>query len=449
MVDSRYSLPNVTHQAASAAELLNRQLLAVEADIEAGRLSDAAVSLNQLVAAHPTDARVYVAGWLLANKAGNSDAALQSARRAVALAPTSGTAYYCLSDTEQKRGDIDAARRSIEQALVLAAQNLKFRELAVNLANAQADHVVAEKHLRSAYAQDPSIPGIKTMIGNSLRYRGKHDESESWLNEAVALDADDADAHHGLAMIAYLRDQHPLAVEHLAQALRVRPDDEGFLYLKAIFAGETPALQPEGMTRGLFDRYATRFDTHLVGALKYRVPQMISRMILARFPDRNINVLDLGCGTGLLGAALGAIGGYFVGVDLSLPMLEEAKKHNVYSRLHNVNLLDALAATDADEYEIIVAADVFIYVGALDAAIRDSFKVLKPGGWLFFSCESAPVDGPDFVLRKSMRYAQTTGYVKRLLDAAGFAEPSIEDIDLRMEKEAVIPGYLVAVQKPA
>ena len=449
MADTRYSLPKVADRTAVAAEALNRQLLAVEADIEAGRLSEAAVSLNQLVAAHPNDGRLYVAGWLLANKAGNVDAAYHSAQRAVALAPTSGTAHFCMSDAEKKRGDIDAARRSVEQALLLAPQNLLFREHAINLANAQSDHVVAENHLRTAFALNKDIPGIKTMIGNSLRYQGKHDESEPWLNEAIALDGNDADAHHGLAMIAYLRDQTTTAIDHLSQALRVRPDDEGFLYLKAIFAGETPALQPEGMTRGLFDRYAKRFDTHLVGALKYRVPQLIAQMILSRFPDRNINVLDLGCGTGLLGAALGAIGGYFVGVDLSLPMLEEAKKHNVYSRLHNVNLLDALAATDGGEYEVIVAADVFIYVGALDAAIGDAFKVLKAGGWLFFSCETAPVDGPDFILRKSMRYGQTVGYVKRLLDAAGFAEPAIEDIDLRMEQDAVIAGYLVAVQKPA
>lgn len=449
MADSRYSLPRVNQRGVAEAEALNRQLLAVEADIQAGRLSEAAESLNQLVAAHPNDGRLYVAGWLLANKAGNTDGAYKAAQRAVALAPTSGTAFYCLSDAEHKRGDIEAARRSIEQALVLAPQNLLFREHAVNLANAQSDHAVAEKHLRTAYAQSSEIPYIKTMIGNSLRYQGRNDESEPWLIEAIALDADDADAHHGLAMIAYLRDQNVKAVEHLSHALRVRPDDEGFLYLKAIFAGETPPVQPEGMTRGLFDRYAKRFDTHLVGTLKYRVPQLIAQMILTRFPDRTLNILDLGCGTGLLGAAVGSISGYFVGVDLSLPMLEEAKKHSVYSRLHNVNLLDALDATDANEYEVIVAADVLIYIGDLAVAMRDCFKVLKPAGWLFFSVEAAEDGGPSFVLRKSMRYAHTAEYVRQQLAAAGFAEPLIEAIDLRMEQDAVIRGYLVAVQKPA
>ena len=114
-----------------------------------------------------------------------------------------------------------------------------------------------------------------------------------------------------------------------------------------------------------------------------------------------------------------------------------------------MNLLDALEATDANEYEVIVAADVFIYLGALDAAIDNAFKVLRPGGSMFFSCEDTPDDGPDFVVRKSMRYAQSQKYVKRLLDATGFAVPSIEAIDVRMEQDEAITGFLVSVQKPA
>ena len=85
MAESRYSLPKATKKGAAEAEALNRQLLAVEADIQAGRLPEAAASLNQLVAAHPKDGRLYVAGWLLANKAGNVEAAYKSARNAVAL----------------------------------------------------------------------------------------------------------------------------------------------------------------------------------------------------------------------------------------------------------------------------------------------------------------------------------------------------------------------------
>ncbi len=435
-------------RAGADPEARNRQLQAVESDIQAGRLPEAASLLNELAQADPNDVRVYLAGWMLASKAGNAAAALQSAERATSLAPLSAMAHYCLSEAQQSQGDVSAARTSINQALMLVPTNLRFRELAVNLANAQADHVSAETHLRAAFAQNQDIPGIKTMIGNALRYQSKFDEAKTWLLEAIAINADDADALHGLAMVSYLQDDRAAAQTYLAAALQHRPEDTGYLYLDAVFRGEAPSQPPEAVTRGLFDRYANRFDTHLVAALKYRVPQKISAAILELFPERKLNILDLGCGTGLLGAALGPINGFFVGVDLSKSMLEEATKHNVYTRLHHVNLLDALDATDANEYEVIVAADVFIYLGALDAAITNAFKVLRPGGWMFFSCEDTPDDGPDFVVRKTMRYAQSQKYVRRLLDAAGFAAPSIEAIDLRMEQNEAITGFLVSVQKP-
>ncbi len=428
---------------------LSRQLLAIEADINAGRLSDAANMLNIVGRAYPRDARIYVSGWLLATKADNTPASLQAAERALALEPNSATAHYCKADSLRRSGDIVAARASLDTALMLMPNNLAYRELAVNLANAQADHATAEKHLRVAFAQKPDIPGIKTMIGNALRYQSKFDEAEKWLLEALEHDSNDAQAHNGLATIAYNRDDLETARKYSSEAVRLQPDDKGFAYMHELLSGKVPDQAPEDVTRGLFDRYASRFDSHLVGVLKYRLPKIFSARILELYPDRKLNILDLGCGTGLVGAALGPIEGYFVGVDLSLPMLEEAKKHGVYSRLHHVNLLDALAATDEAEYEVIVAADVFIYLGALEAAINGAFKVLRPGGHLFFSVEAGPDDGPDFSVEKSMRYTHARRYIQQLMDGAGFVSTTFEDTDLRMEQNTPIHGLIVSAQKPA
>lgn len=428
---------------------LSRQLLAIEADINAGRLSDAANMLNIVGRAYPNDARIYVSGWLLATRADNTPASLQAAERALALEPNSATAHYCKADSLRRGGDVVAARASLDTALMLMPTNLAYRELAVNLANAQADHATAEKHLRAAFAQKPDIPGIKTMIGNALRYQSKFDEAEKWLLEALERDSNDAQAHNGLATIAYNRDDLETARKYSSEAVRLQPDDKGFVYMHELLSGKVPDQAPEDVTRGLFDRYASRFDSHLVGVLKYRLPKIFSARILELYPDRKLNILDLGCGTGLVGAALGPIEGYFVGVDLSLPMLEEAKKHGVYSRLHHVNLLDALAATDEAEYEVIIAADVFIYLGALDAAINGAFKVLRPGGHLFFSVEAGPDDGPDFSVEKSMRYTHARRYIQQLMHSAGFVSTTFEDTDLRMEQNTPIHGLIVSAQKPA
>ena len=446
MAGSKFSLPPAK-PVGGDPEARNRQLLAVEADIQAGRLSEAAAMLNQLAQADPRDPRVYVGGWLLANRAGNTDAALYSAQRAVELAPKSPMGHYCLSETEHALGNDAAARSSINQALKLAPTNLQFREFAVNLANAHGDHAEAETHLRAAFAQNADIPGIKTLIGNALRSQSKFVEAETWLTQALEVNASDADALHGLAMIAYLRDDRALALQHIANALTARPADEGYLYLRAVFKGEAPSQPPEVMTRNLIDHDASSDDP-----TKHRVAHRVAAAIQERFPERKLNILDLGCGAGSLAQTLGRVDGFFIGVDLSMPMLDEAKKHDVYARLHHVNLLEALEATDANEYEVIVAAEVFIHLGALDQAISGAFKVLRPGGWLFFSCEASPDEGPDFVVHKSMRYAQSQRYVNRLLDVAGFAAPLVEAIELpdaAAELGATVPGFVVFVQKPA
>ena len=55
----------------------------------------------------------------------------------------------------------------------------------------------------------------------------------------------------------------------------------------------------------------------------------------------------------------------------------------------------------------------------------------------------------DFVVQKSMHYAHSDGYVKRLLADAGFAAPMIDAVDHRADGDAATTGFMVSVQKPA
>src|SRR5260370_3865056 len=134
-----------------------------------------------------------------------------------------------------------------------------------------------------------------------------------------------------------------------------------------------------------------------------------------------INLLDLGCGTGLLGLFLGPMQGYLIGVDSSLKMIEEAAKHGVYDRFHNVDLLGALQNTPANEYDVLTLLDVLIYIGAPQLVIPNAARILKTDGELIFSCETAPEDGPDLVLQPSQRYAHKRSHIEALCKQAGFS----------------------------
>jgi predicted TPR repeat methyltransferase len=191
----------------------------------------------------------------------------------------------------------------------------------------------------------------------------------------------------------------------------------------------------------------------MVRSLGYRLPQQVAEKLLHAHPDKKLNVLDLGCGTGLLGACLGRLDGALVGVDVSREMITQAVKHDVYDKFHTVNVHDALDATPESLYDVIAALDVFIYAGDVSKAIPDAHRILVPGGTLVASFETAPEDGENLVLLLSGRYSHKRSHVANMCEMAGFAKVDIEDTVLRLENGEPVNGFVVwatkATAKPA
>jgi predicted TPR repeat methyltransferase len=176
--------------------------------------------------------------------------------------------------------------------------------------------------------------------------------------------------------------------------------------------------------------------------LKYRVPRRVADFIRQRSPALDVSILDLGCGTGLLGVYLGPIAGAFVGIDLSARMIERAALHRVYTELRQADVLDDLRATPAGTYDYVTANDVFIYVGDVSDVIPAAFSAIRPGGVLIFSCETARESENALVMRPSKRYAHMVSSIQAFCRDAGFESCAIESIELRFERGSPIPGFI-------
>lgn len=195
----------------------------------------------------------------------------------------------------------------------------------------------------------------------------------------------------------------------------------------------------------LFDEYADDFDRHLVEDLEYDVPAKLRKLAPSRRFDR---CLDLGCGTGLAGQAFCDICDYLEGVDLGARMVDRAKERQCYDALHCRELVTHLKRQSPDSFDLLISADVLIYISDLVPLFSEAWRVLREGGLFFFTTESA-TDGEapsGSILRESTdRIAHTRSY---MLSIAKHFEVVIAENDvMRTEDGLPVPGDIFVLRK--
>jgi len=123
-------------------------------------------------------------------------------------------------------------------------------------------------------------------------------------------------------------------------------------------------------------------------------------------------------------------------------MLDKARERGVYDQLEKAHLA-AFLNDRRDAFDLILAADVLIYVGELDAVFDAVRRALRSDGLFAFSVEASNDD--DIVIRPSRRYAHSVTYIRRMAAKHGFAERAIIDVAVRQEEGQDIPGFIVVL----
>ena len=206
-----------------------------------------------------------------------------------------------------------------------------------------------------------------------------------------------------------------------------------------------PALTP-AYVRALFDGYAPRFERHLVEGLGYVGPALL-RAALDRFADapRCFPVaVDLGCGTGLAGAAMAERVGHLTGIDLSPAMLALARAKGCYDRLVEADGLAFLAAGRLGSVDLCVAADVFIYIADLGPMLAAMARALRPAGIAAFTVQSHAGSGA--VLSADGRYAHADGHLTAAIAAAGLKILGLQPAAVRREGGEPVPGRVAVLR---
>ena len=212
---------------------------------------------------------------------------------------------------------------------------------------------------------------------------------------------------------------------------------------------------PSEYVVSLYSSFADTFDNQLVNKLKYQTPAKLRHLVdeVAHQSTSGVQCFDyaadLGCGTGLSGRAFHDLTTHLVGVDLSPEMIEKAKITGCYTSLH---VGDVESILKKETYDMIIACDVFVYIGNLQSIFQSVSKCLNPKHGLFaFSTELLDEDhemekgSSGFLLQSCARFAHKQSYIQNLAEQFGYVVRSMKKDVIRKNAGKDVNGLLTVL----
>jgi len=411
--------------------------------------------------------------------AGRLDDAEDDYRLLLELDEHHAAALHYLGVLLHQRGQHDEGLALMHQAAELAAPDPDWCNDLGNVLFAGQQFAAAAKAYDDALALRPDDAQLWNNLGAALRAQGKNEEAIGACERALAIDPQLQPAMHQLAELhgqagermlssryqcmAYVLPPHEgksrelLAISHYflgqpqqaaevcRQWLLEEPGHPIATHMHAAYAGLPSDTVPRDYIVRRFDDYADHFDSNLVSHLEYRGPQVLAAVLQAELPPPQavLDVLDAGCGTGLCAPVLAPYARRLEGIDLSPNMLGHAARHHDYAHLAQAEVSEWMSA-HAHHYDLIVACDVLIYCGQLEAFFSAAAQSLRQGGHLFFTVELADSEhAAPYHLHASGRFRHQRAYLEGCLRTAGLHPLLIREESLRVEMQQAVPGLVV------
>lgn len=437
-------------------------------------------------AAHARSAQWSELSALLHLRAGQLDPARAMLDGAIAEHGGHGGLRRLRAEVLQRQGALTAALGDAAEAVILDRTDATAKALlgALLLQAGQVDDAIA--CLGEAVTDVPGRPSFRRGLAAALEAAGRVDEATAALQAGIDAVRGDLSLRNEAVLLAIRRQafgqaielaetarldgvvdaclfglkghalsslgRHEEAAEAYQEALKLGPDDPYVRHLVAA-SGMLPGggRAPEEYVRTVFDGYASRFEAHLL-KLGYRVPGLLRAALLRHLPGRVPlpRMLDLGCGTGLMGVVLSDLAcDGLVGVDLSPRMLAEARVKGLYSALHEADILAFLRGS-TEHYGVILAADVLCYFGELSEILTGIALRLASGGLLVASLEDLTGgQEPGWRLGRQGRYAHDPGWVRARMEASGLVVRDLAREKLRQEAGAQVAGLILVAERTA
>jgi predicted TPR repeat methyltransferase len=271
-------------------------------------------------------------------------------------------------------------------------------DIAVVMSN-QGNMRDAILRLKIALWLAPNYPQALYLLGCCYIAVGKKADAKAQLKKLVTLEPDNEHANFMLATL----DPSAVAPERY------------------------PTTIPLAIAQDYFANNALEYEA-LQQDQGYKGHQFVDEALWDMLDRRRTNyqVLELGCGTGLVGVLLAEHAEELVGVDFSREMLDmaQAKRRPDGRRVYTETLLQDIRhfAIDANapRFDGVVAAHVFNYIGEIGLIFDGMMRCLKEGGYFVFQVERFGVEGRFGLVPDRAQFGHSDGYIRGHLQRAGF-----------------------------
>ena len=348
-----------------------------------------------------------------------------------------------------RAGQLQAAAELITRAIAANGQMPDFHYNLAIVLRAQGDLAKAAASYQRAIQLKPDYGDAHNNLGNVWKALGHPDKARASLERALACNPGNADTHYSLGILSGDAGDHAAAVRHFQHCLECDPADArgaGVLLAHLGKAGAPPQT-PLAHVLKLYDvrsRFWDREDSYFGATL-------VADALRAHAIAEKLDILDIGCGTGLVGALVRPRAARLDGIDISPAMLEKAQAKSVYDRLDQADILPVMSQR-AGRYDAVLGAAVLIHFGDLMPVFQAARACLRPNGLFAFTLFALAGDAnfavsANYRLAQSGCFAHSDPYVRQLARDCGFAVEALQDVVHEHDLDGhPIPGLLAVLR---
>lgn len=363
--------------------------------------------------------------------------------------PADPLALHAMGVHAFRAGQLEMAADLIGEAIAANDQVAAFHYNLGIVQKARGRLQEAATHYQHAIALKPDHTNAHNNLGNIWKSLGEPDKARACFDRALLLKPGNPDTHYNLGVLYSETGAADEAARHFQHCLEQDAEDSrgARILLARLGRGPAPQHASHAQMQSIYAVRARSWDQESNYFGHYLVAQA-----LQDHADRAaLDILDIGCGTGLAGELVRSQARTLEGVDLSPAMLEKAQEKGIYERLEQADIVSFLSA-HKHTYDAILGAAILIHFGDLRPIFQAAAQCLRAKGLFIFTLFAGK--NSDFAaaasapLAQNGCYAHSAAYVERLAEACGFSVAALKEAVHEHDPEGnPVQGFVTVLRR--